>query len=242
MQERLEAVRAGENISHSHRVHPRTETTRILIADDHPIIRYGLRRLLEAEPGLSVAGEADNGEEAVRLARELEPEILLMDLAMPRLSGLDALRELAKTPTPVRILMLAEVVEKDQMVKALQLGARGVVLKESATQILLESIWSVKRGQYWVGRESVPSLVQALRDFYPRVKDEQRRNFNLTPRELQTVAAVTAGYTNKGIALKFSLSEQTVKHHLTSIFSKLSVTNRLELVIFFITHRLTGGL
>jgi two-component system, NarL family, nitrate/nitrite response regulator NarL len=166
----------------------------------------------------------------------------LMDLAMPRLSGLDALRELAKTPTPVRILVLAEVVEKDQMVKALQLGARGVVLKESATQILLESIWSVKRGQYWVGRESVPSLVQALRDFYPRVKDEQRRNFNLTPRELQTVAAVTAGYTNKGIALKFSLSEQTVKHHLTSIFSKLSVTNRLELVIFSITHRLTDGL
>ena len=170
MQERLEAVRAGENISHSHRVHPRTETTRILIADDHPIIRYGLRRLLEAEPGLSVAGEADNGEEAVRLARELEPEILLMDLAMPRLSGLDALRELAKTPTPVRILMLAEVVEKDQMVKALQLGARGVVLKESATQILLESIWSVKRGQYWVGRESVPSGADGRRSSRTRTR------------------------------------------------------------------------
>jgi len=132
---------------------------RIVIADDHPIFRDGLRRLLESEPNLKVVGEASDGAEAVALAAQLQPDILLLDLAMPRVPGMEALRELAKTTSPVRTLLLTASVERPDMLQALQLGARGIVLKESATQVLLKSIETVMAGGYWVGRESVPDLI-----------------------------------------------------------------------------------
>lgn len=215
---------------------------RILIADDHPIFRDGLRRLLEAEPGLRVAGEAADGTEAVKLASQLKPDILLLDLAMPHLPGLETLRELATLSSPVRTILLTAAIEKEQIVEALQLGARGVVLKESATQILLKSIRSVMAGQYWVGRESVSDLVKALRDLMPGPRAGGReKSFGLTPRELEIVSAIVSGYANKEIAQKFSLSEQTVKHHLSNIFDKLGVSNRLELALFAVNHRLVGS-
>ncbi len=214
---------------------------RILIADDHPIFRDGLRRLLEAEPGLRVAGEAADGTEAVKLASQLKPDILLLDLAMPHLPGLEALRELATLSSPVRTILLTAAIEKEQIVEALQLGARGVVLKESATQILLKSIRSVMAGEYWVGRESVSDLVKALRDLMPGPRARGReKSFGLTSRELEIVSAIVSGYVNKEIAQKFSLSEQTVKHHLSNIFDKLGVSNRLELALFAVNHRLVG--
>ena len=213
---------------------------RILIADDHPIFRDGLRKLLEAESGFEVVGEAADGEEAVNLARRLKPDILLLDLAMPRYTGLDALKGLTELPS-VRTIVLTAALEKEEVLEVLQLGARGVVLKESTTQVLLKSVHGVMAGQYWVGRDSVASLVQALRDLTPsRSGDTKPKNFGLTPRELEIVAAIVAGYTNKDIAEKFSLSAQTVKHHLTNIFDKLGVSNRLELALFATSHRLVS--
>ncbi len=214
---------------------------RILIADDHAIFRDGLRRLLEAEPGFRVVGEAADGAEAVQLACQLQPDILLLDLAMPRHSGLEALRGLERSSTPVRIILLAASVEKDQVVEALQLGARGVVLKESTTQLLHQSIRRVMAGQYWLGHQSVSDLVGALRDVLPATGGKPRhKTFGLTPRELEIVATIVAGYANKDIAQKFSLSEQTIKHHLTNIFNKLGVSNRLELALFAVNHHLLG--
>ena len=222
---------------------PERNKIRILVADDHPIFRDGLRKLLEAEPDFRVIGEASDGQEAVKLAHELKPDVLLLDLAMPRQPGLDALRELTAAATPVRTILLTVAIEKAQLVEALQLGARGVVLKETSTELLLKSIRSVVAGQYWVGREAVTDLVRVLRDLIPAAGEEAKKKaFGLTPRELEVVSAIVLGYTNKDIARKFTISEDTVKHHLTNIFDKVGVSNRLELALFSIEHRLVGSL
>jgi two-component system nitrate/nitrite response regulator NarL len=221
----------------------KAQPVRIVIADDHPIFRDGLRRLLEAEPDLKVLGEASDGAEAVRLARQIKPDILLLDLAMPKHPGLEALRDLStganSTSTPVRVILLTAAAEKSQIVEALQLGARGVVLKDSATQLLLKAIHTVMSGEYWVGRESVSNLVQYLRTLVQSSSDEARqKKFGLTPRELEIVAAVVAGYSNKEIAEYFKISEDTVKHHLSNIFDKLGVSTRLELALFAVNQSL----
>jgi two-component system nitrate/nitrite response regulator NarL len=217
------------------------QPVRILLADDHPIFRDGLRRLLEAEPDLKVVGEACDGAEAVKMARQLKPDILLLDLAMPRMPGLEALREMSSGPVSnsVRVILLTAAAEKKQIVEALQLGARGVVLKDSATQLLLKSIHTVMSGEYWVGRESVSNLVQYLRSLVQSSGEEaKQKKFGLTPRELEIVSAVVAGYSNKEIAEYFKISEDTVKHHLSNIFDKLGVSTRLELALFAVNQAL----
>ena len=147
---------------------------------------------------MKVMGEASDGAEAVRLARQLKPDILLLDLAMPKHPGLEALKDLSASPTPVRVILLTAAAEKSQIVEALQLGARGVVLKDSATQLLLKAIHTVMSGEYWVGRESVSNLVQYLRTLVQSSSDEARqKKFGLTPREIEIVSTVVAGYSNK---------------------------------------------
>lgn len=211
---------------------------RLVIADDHALFRDGLRRLLEAEPNLQVVGEAADGAEAVSMTRQLLPDILLLDLAMPRVPGLESLRQLSQASSPVRTILLTASVERPQIVEALQLGARGVVLKESATQVLLKSISAVIAGSYWVGRDSVPDLKELLLSEAAREAPGER--YGLTRRERQMVEAIVEGLSNREIAEKFAVREDTVKHHLTSIFSKLGVGTRLELALFAIEHRLVS--
>ena len=215
-----------------------TVSVRILIADDHPIFRDGLKRLLESEHGFRVVGEACDGIEAVELVRKLNPEILLLDLAMPRRAGIEALRDLSTNTVPVRVILLTAAAEKEQIVEALQLGARGVVLKDSATQILLKSIRAVMEGEYWVGRESVSNLVQYLRGLIGSGTPSRRSRYGLTPRELEIISAVVAGYANREIAEHFKISEDTVKHHLSNIFDKVGVSTRLELALFAVNQSL----
>jgi DNA-binding NarL/FixJ family response regulator len=158
----------------------------------------------------------------------------------PKHDGWYALRELNTNPTPVRVILFTADIEKSQIVEALQLGARGVVLKSDGTEVLLEAIQTIKAGEYWVGREPVSNMEQYLRTLTQSIHDEARRlkKLDLNPRELEIVSAVVAGYSNKEIAEYFKICSDTVKHHLSNIFDKLGVSSRLELALFAVNHSL----
>jgi two-component system nitrate/nitrite response regulator NarL len=218
-----------------------SKTCRILIADDHPIFRDGLRRLVQSEPDFDVVGEAVDGESVVIAARDLKPDIILLDLAMPRNGGMHALKELAASARRCRVIILTASITKRQMTEALQLGAHGIVLKESATHLLFIGIRQVMEGKFWLARESVTDLVEALRDVSTASKAEpEQKSFGLTPREREIVTLIVTGYSNPDIAQRCAISEQTVKHHVSNIFDKLGVYNRVELALFAVNHNLTG--
>ncbi len=203
---------------------------RVLIADDHGMFRAGLRKLLDAEPDIEVVGEAENGERAAALARQLEPDILLLDLAMPGMTGLDVLRNLATRQTRMRTVILTASVDQAQVATLVQLGAAGVLFKTAATELLYKCVRAVAAGEYWVGRDHVSSLVQALGA--AQAKYAETRPAGLTSRELDVVRLVCQGCSNKEIAARLAISEDTVKHHLTRCFDKTSTSSRTELAMF----------
>jgi DNA-binding NarL/FixJ family response regulator len=215
-------------------------TVRIVIADDHPTFREGLMRLIETQPGMHVVGSAADGEEALQRVEELKPDLLLLDRTMPRMGGLVAIRELRERALQVRIILVTAAIERADIATALQLGAQGVVLKESASEILFKGVRAVMAGHPWIGRARVPDLAAALRELMAPHAGERRKQFGLTPRELEIVSVILSGASNGTIATRFSLSEKTVKHHLTNIFDKLGVSNRLELALFALHHNLVA--
>jgi two-component system, NarL family, nitrate/nitrite response regulator NarL len=209
---------------------------RVLIADEHAIFRAALRRLLEFEPGFQVAGETGGNGEVVSLARRLQPDVLLMDIDTSGHGVLDAVRELNHLAHTCRTIILTAQIHEDQLVRAFRAGARGIMTKASPVDLLFKSIDAVMAGEYWVGRERVADLVRVFRSEPP--EPEAHRPFGLTSRELQIVQAIVAGYSNKEISRRLSISQNTTKHHLSSIFDKLGVSNRLELALFTHSHRI----
>ena len=208
----------------------RKEPLRILIADDHAIFRDGLRRLLESEPGFSVCGEAADGHQALKSIAELRPDLLLLDLAMAGLPGLEVLTRLPAQSNPPRTIVLTAAIDPMQMARALQLGAAGIVLKESATRVLFDSIQCVIDGGHWVAEGPIQDVAETVKTLSGNDRSRQPAGgYGLTSREIQIVAGVLDGETNKEMAARFSISEHTVKNHLSSIFSKLGVSSRLEL-------------
>lgn len=212
----------------------------ILIADAQVMFREALRSLLEREHDFRILGEAGNGREALQLANTLKPDILLLDLSMPRVSGMEALRRLAGIHSQTRPILFVESPEKSQVVEALKLGARGILPRRTTTQMLLKCIRAVAAGEYWVGHQNISDLVECIRTADPKPEARDSNGFRLTRRELEIVNSIVDGYTNREIAKRFSISEQTVKHHLTSIFEKVGVTNRLELALFAMHQRLVS--
>ncbi len=194
--------------------------------------------MLQADPSVKVVGEARDGLEALEMARSLRPDVMLLDLAMPNVAGMEALREMTAGNLDTRTIVLTGLIEKRQVLEALQLGARGVLLKDAVAEHLSACIRAVMQGQYWLEGRPVQNLVQVLRDLAAQTAPMPRKTFGLTARELEVVTLITEGCTNKDIAKQFGISEETVKRHLTNIFNKLGVGNRLELALFALNHHL----
>lgn len=195
---------------------------RLIIADDHAIFRDGLRRLLATQPDFLVIGEASDGKEAISLTQSMKPDVLLLDLAMPRVPGMEVLRELSRQEMPVRTILLTAAIQPFAVTSALQLGARGIVLKASPPEMLLKSIRSVYEGQFWVGSEPVSSWAKP---------GQSTSGFGLTSREIEIISAIKKGSSNREIAGQLAISEETVKRHLSNIYGKLGVSSRLELAV-----------
>jgi NarL family two-component system response regulator YdfI len=204
------------------------ELIRLLIADDHLIVRQGLRLILETEPGFELIGEASDGAEAVELASELQPDVILMDLRMPRVDGLAAITSLQAEQPHIAIVILTTFNEDELMRKGLQAGARGYLLKDTDRNTLFNTIRAAARGETLLQPEVMQKLLgNTQTDKQPSPHKNQT---GLTERETEVLKGVARGQTSKEIAFHLGITERTVKAHLTSIYNKLGVDSRAAAV------------
>lgn len=201
---------------------------RILIADDHPLIRRGLRTLIAAEVGMELVGEAEDGTEAVSKARTLQPDVVLIDLVMPHKSGLEAIEEIKRENPEVRILVLTSYGEDDNVFPAIKAGALGYLLKDSSSEVLLKAIRDVYQGESSLHPTIARKLVQEL----ARPADLPRTEEPLTEREVEVLRLVAQGLSNREVAEELVISERTVGGHMRSILSKLHLANRTQVALY----------
>jgi two-component system nitrate/nitrite response regulator NarL len=212
------------------------QAIRILVADDHVIFRDGLRKLLEVSEDVQIVGEASNGVECVKMLAKFKPDILLLDLRMPEKDGLAVLEEVNFDTLPTRVIVLTAAEDDRDVVRAMRLGARGVVLKQSASDLLLKSIRKVYDGEIWLDNRMTAEVIDAFKK--SSESGQRREKPLLSEREKEIVQLVAQGFRNREIGEKLFISEQTVKNHLHNIFDKLGVSDRLELALYAIHHRL----
>jgi DNA-binding NarL/FixJ family response regulator len=202
-------------------------TIRLVLADDHPLVLDGLAHLFQREDDLQIVARCDDGEAALRAVQEHKPDVLVLDLNMPRLSGVELLRRLAQEGPPVRVVVLSGNVDEDDLLEVVRLGARGVVLKTMAPELLVRCVRAVHAG----GQRLESQLAgRALERLLTREAARQQIAKVLTRRELELVSFVSAGLRNKEIAARLHIGEGTVKAHLHNVYEKLGVTSRVELV------------
>jgi NarL family two-component system response regulator YdfI len=199
------------------------ETIRLLIADDHLIIRQGLRLILETEADFDIVGEAADGAEAVQLAGELHPQVILMDLRMPGMDGLTAIEKLRVSQPQIAIVILTTFDEDDLMLRGLRAGAKGFLLKDTGRETLFSAIRAAARGEMLIKPETLARLLTHVETSAP---DAHANTLGLTEREREVLAAVAQGERSKEIALRLNITERTVKAHLASIYNKLGVDSR----------------
>ncbi len=212
---------------------------RIVIADDHPIVRDGLRKLLSLEDDFEIVGEANDGREVLDLIQEVEPDVLLLDLRMPNLDGLGTLQAMQHTGKRTRVIVLTASEDKNEFVQAMKLGCSGIVLKQTAPELIVKSIRKVHAGEIWLDSHTTAAV---MRQFAVTTDGstggsgggKSRERSPLSTREREIVQLVAQGYKNKEMAEKMFISEQTVKNHLHNIFDKLGVSDRLELALYAI--------
>ncbi len=214
----------------------RKATVRIVIADDHPIVRDGLKKLLMLEDDFEVVGEAGDGREVLDRVQELDPDVLLLDLRMPNLDGLSALQALQQTNKRTRVIVLTASEDKNEFVQAMKLGCSGIVLKQTAPDLIVKSIRKVNAGEIWLDSHTTAAVMRQFQTGSEAsgAPGKGRERSPLSAREREIVALVAQGYKNKEMAEKMFISEQTVKNHLHNIFDKLGVSDRLELALYAI--------
>src|SRR6202522_4232411 len=218
---------------------PRKGMIRILIADDHPIVRDGLKKLLSLEEDFQIVGEAADGCEVLDKVQDLDPDVLLLDLRMPNLDGLSALQALQQTNKRTRVIVLTASEDKNEFVQAMKLGCSGIVLKQTAPELIVKSIRKVNGGEIWLDSHTTAAV---MRQFASpgepggpaNGSTKTRERSPLSQREREIVQLVAQGFKNKEMAEKMFISEQTVKNHLHNIFDKLGVSDRLELALYAI--------
>jgi DNA-binding NarL/FixJ family response regulator len=230
---------AGATVAAANRI-------RIVVADDHPIFRDGLCRLLGLEEDFAVVAEVDDGVRVLDALQQYEPDILLLDLNMPGLSGLATLERLQAARIKTKVILLTASDNRNEFVRALKLGSAGIVQKQAATTMLIDSIRRVRAGEMWMDSRTTAAVIQGFLTPgetagtpKPAPAPERSRQ-PLSPREREIVNLTAQGFKNGDIAAKLTLSEQTVKNHLHNIFDKLGVTDRLELVLHAVANRLVG--
>lgn len=206
---------------------------KILIVDDHSILREGIRVLLEGCGGMEVVGEAADGKEAIEKSRKLEPDLVLMDIAMPGLGGLEAMLEIRKTCPKTRVLVLTQYDNKEYIYRFLKAGASGYVLKKAVSGELISAIRAVHRGSSFLSPDVAPAVIEG----YLQKKDKELEEDpyeSLTYREKQVLKLIAEGHTNKQIADMLYMSVKTVMGHRTHVMEKLNIHSRTELVKFAI--------
>ena len=225
-----------------------TETThkrnrnsiRIVVAQEHELSRQSLRALLQSQDGFRVVGDAGTVIEAVALAKRSKAKVLLLDTSSETFTT-DQLRDAIQSDSDIRVLILASPQNKGLIIRAMEMGVRGAVLKSSSSGVLLEAIRCVDKGEYWVSSEILGSLIQSIKEkVHSGRTGNARGKFGLTAREQDMVNAVLEGYSNPEIASRFGLSEQTVKNHLSHVFDKVGVYSRVELALFAVNHRIAA--
>lgn len=200
---------------------------RLILADDHPIVLEGLEQLFRVEPEFQVVARCRDGEEALREVRAHRPDVLVLDIRMPRRDGLDVLRTIRLEGMQTRVVLLTAALEEEQLVEALRMGVGGVVLKEMAPHLLVEAVKEVHSGGSWLDKGSVSRVVSKLLE-----QEGGREDHPLTQRELEVVRMVARGLRNRAIAEQLFISEGTVKIHLHNIYQKLGIDGRLELAVY----------
>jgi DNA-binding NarL/FixJ family response regulator len=215
-----------------------TPAIRIVLAHKQTILREGLTKVLSKQPDLKVVAGAADRQEALKLITEVKPDVLLLDSSLPVHSVMDAFRRPDPAPNGSRVLVLATTQETSSIRKVFRLGVRGIVMKEAATEVLIEAIRCIGENLYWNLDHRAANLGIVLKELARPAGKTPLKKFGLTPREMEIVSAIVSGYSNRQIAEKMSISQSTIKHHLTNIFDKLGVYNRLELALFAINHAL----
>lgn len=213
------------------------KTINVIIADDHSMVRQGIKQILELEPDIVVTAQASNGREAVELANNYNPDVLLMDINMPVLNGLQAVKEIREIGLETKVIMLTINDDREYLFKALQFGAQGYMLKDAEPSVLIDAIRNVAAGDSYIQSNMTTELVK---EFNRVTQKEKERDFetNLTSREVEVLNLIADGLLNKEIAKSLYISEKTVKNHVSSIFRKLNVNDRTQAAIYAFKNNL----